>query len=144
MNIQSILATKGVHVRTVRPEQSIREAIVLFVTHNIGALVVADQRGRVVGLLAERDIIRAAPQYDQLLSTPVQAMMNRDVITVTPQDDLWSVAKTMTEKRLRHLPVVHEGKLVGIVSIGDVVKAQLDQYRGTIDTMELQLLTVQV
>lgn len=144
MNIQSILATKGVHVRTIRPEQSIREAIVLFVTHNIGALVVADQRGRVVGLLAERDIIRAAPQYDQLLSTPVQAMMSRDVITVTPQDDLWSVANTMTEKRLRHLPVVHRGKLIGIVSIGDVVKAQLDQYRGTIDTMEIQLLTVQV
>jgi CBS domain-containing protein len=144
MNIQSILATKGVHVMTIRPEQSIREAIVLFVTHNIGALVVADQRGRVVGLLAERDIIRAAPHYDQFLSTPVQAMMNRDVITVTPHDDLWSVAKAMTEKRLRHMPVVHEGKLEGIVSIGDVVKAQLDQYRGTIDTMEIQLLTIQV
>lgn len=141
MNIQSILATKGAYVRTIRPEQCIREAIVAFVTYNIGALVVADQRGHVVGLLAERDMIRAALDYEQFLETPVQDMMSRRVITVTPQDDLWSVANTMTEKRLRHLPVVDHGKLVGIVSIGDVVKAQLNQYRGTIDTMEIQLLT---
>lgn len=140
MNIQTILATKGAHVIAIRPEQAIREAVVLFVRHNIGALVVLDDAGQLIGLLSERDIIRAAPLNEAIFSQPVRAVMSRDIITVVPQDDLMSVANTMTEMRMRHLPVVDQGRLVGIVSIGDVVKAQRDHYHGEVDTLQIQLL----
>src|SRR5262249_35241818 len=122
MNIQHILATKSAHVITIRPEQTIREALGLFIKHNIGALVVLDDAGHLIGLLSERDIIRAAPMNEAIFSQPVHEVMTRDPITAVPQDDLMSVANTMTEMRMRHLPVVEQGRLVGIVSIGDVVK----------------------
>jgi CBS domain-containing protein len=140
MNIQHILATKGAHVITIRPEQLIREALVLFIQHNIGALVVLDDAGHLLGMLSERDIIRAAPGNEAIFSQPVSAVMTRDILTVVPQDDLMSVAHTMTERRMRHLPVVDQGRLVGIVSIGDVVKAQRDHYYGTVETLQTQLL----
>ena len=140
MNIQHILATKGAHVITIRPEQVIREALGLFIRHNIGALVVLDDAGHLIGLLSERDILRAAPMNEAIFSQPVREVMTREPITAVPQDDLMSVANTMTEMRMRHLPVVDQGRLVGIVSIGDVVKAQRDQYRGEVDTLQTQLL----
>jgi CBS domain-containing protein len=140
MNIQHILATKGAHVTTIRPEQTIREALGLFIRHNIGALVVLDDAGHLIGLLSERDIIRAAPMNEAIFSQPVHEVMTRDPITAVPQDDLMSVANTMTEMRIRHLPVVDQGRLVGIVSIGDVVKTQRDQYRGEVETLQTQLL----
>jgi CBS domain-containing protein len=140
MNIQSILATKGAHVITIRPDQAVREALLLFIRHNIGALVVLDDTGHLLGLLLERDIIRAAPRNEAIFSQPVSVVMTRDIITVVPQDDLMSVAHTMTEMRMRHLPVMDQGRLVGIVSIGDVVKAQRDHYYGEVETLQTQLL----
>jgi len=140
MNIHSILATKGAHVMAIRPEQTIREALVLFVRHNIGALVVLDDTGQLIGILSERDIIRAAPMNEAIFAQSVSAVMTREIITAVPQDDLMSVANTMTEMRIRHLPVVDQGRLVGIVSIGDVVKAQRDHYHGEVDTLQTQLL----
>ena len=144
MNIQHVLATKGAHVITIRPEQTIREALDLFIRHNIGALVVLDEAGQLIGVLSERDIIRAAPMNEAIFSQPVHAVMTRDIITVVPQDALMSVANTMTEMRMRHLPVVDQGRLVGIVSIGDVVKAQRDQYRGEVETLQTQLLADEI
>ena len=144
MNIQHILATKGAHVLTIRPEQAIREALDLFIKHNIGALVVLDEAGHLIGLLAERDILRAAPMNETIFSQPVRAVMTREPITAVPQDDLMSVATTMTDMRIRHVPVVDQGRLVGIVSIGDVVKAQRDQYRGEVETLQTQLLADEI
>lgn len=140
MNIQSILAVKGVHVVTVRPEQLVREALVSLIKHNIGALVVVNPNGHPIGILSERDIIRAVATHEEIFAQPIRAHMTRDVITGTPQDDLAAVAHTMTEKRIRHVPVVDDrGKLVGIVSIGDVVKAQRDRYQGEVYTLEIQV-----
>jgi len=136
--------TKGAHVITIRPEQVIREALVLFIRHNIGALVVLDDAGQLIGILSERDIIRAAPMNEAIFSQLVREVMTRDPITAVPQDDLMSVANTMTEMRIRHLPVVDQGRLVGIVSIGDVVKAQRDQYHGEVETLQTQLLADQI
>ena len=140
MNVARLLATKGRGVITVRPEQSIREAMALLAQHNIGALIAVDEAGQPVGILSERDIVRRLVKNEQLFSLPVRAIMTSHVITGVPQDDLKSVVNTMTEKRIRHLPVVEQGKLIGIVSIGDVVKAQRDQYEGQVDTLHTQIL----
>jgi len=135
MQISNILAKKGGGVVTVGPTQTIREAIALLVSNRIGALVVVDA-GRVVGLLSERDIIRAAAQNEALFGDPVSRIMTTDVIVAHPGDDLRAVEHTMTVKRFRHLPIMDRGELVGIVSIGDVVKAALDEYEGVIETLE--------
>jgi CBS domain-containing protein len=140
MNIKSILATKGVNIVTIRPEQSIREAIALLAKYNIGALVAVDDNNRPVGILSERDITRSLAKDENIFSLAVYELMTKNVITALPQDDLKSVANTMTEKRIRHLPVVERSQLIGIISIGDVVKAQRDQYKGEVDTLQTQIL----
>ena len=141
MNIQSILAKKGNNVVTIRPQQTIRDAIATLRTNNIGALVVINTGGQPIGILSERDIIRVAATDEAIFPLPVSALMTREVIVGMPHDDLEAVAHTMTEKRIRHVPVVDQGKLVGIVSIGDVVKAQRDQYQGELYTLQIQILT---
>jgi len=139
MNIASLLASKGGNVITVGPQESIRSALGLLAQHNIGALVVVEGRGP-VGIVSERDIVRALARTESILVQPIAAIMTREVIIGTPQDDLIAVGNTMTERRIRHLPVVEGGRLVGIVSIGDVVKAQRDQYQGEVDTLQFQIL----
>ncbi|OGK99250.1 MAG: hypothetical protein A3E31_07900 [Candidatus Rokubacteria bacterium RIFCSPHIGHO2_12_FULL_73_22] len=143
MNIASILATKGAQAVTVRPELSVREALGLLARHNIGALIVVEGADRPVGILSERDIVREAARNESVFDRTVAEIMTRDVITGQAQDDLLVVAHTMTEKRIRHLPVVEQGRLVGIVSIGDIVKAQRDHYQGEVDTLQAQLLADQ-
>ncbi|MGQ4809369.1 Inosine-5'-monophosphate dehydrogenase [Candidatus Entotheonellaceae bacterium PAL068K] len=139
MNIQSILAIKGTHVVTIHPQQSIREALTTLVTHNIGALVVVNNVGLPVGILSERDIILTAATNEAVFSQSVGSIMTREVVTGVPEDDLEAVAHTMTEKRIRHIPVVEQERLLGIVSIGDIVKAQRDQYQGELYTLQTQL-----
>ncbi len=140
MNIGNILATKGSKVITIHPEQSLKEAIALLTQNKIGALVVVDAQNKPIGILSERDVIHAADRNgDTVFKQTVKDNMTTHVISATPHDDLQAVLKTMTEKRFRHMPVLDEGKLAGIVSIGDVVKAQLDEYRGAIDTLQSQL-----
>lgn len=140
MNISSLLTSKGTNVITIRPDQTVRQALGLLAEHNIGALVVVDATPQPVGILSERDIVRAAARNERVFAEPVAALMTKNVVLGLPQDDLSSVGNTMTERRIRHLPVVEGGKLVGIVSIGDVVKAQRDQYLGEVETLQTQLL----
>jgi CBS domain-containing protein len=140
MNIGHILATKGTKVVTIQPDRSVREALSLLAQHNIGALVVVDAKAQPVGILSERDIVRQAARREDIFMLTVGAIMTTDVVTALPQDDLLSVAHTMTEHRIRHLPVVESGKLVGVVSIGDIVKAQRDEYEGEVDTLQTQIL----
>lgn len=140
MKINSILSKKSGEIITVAPGQKIREALVLLAQHNIGALVVVDENVKVIGILSERDVVRMATKRDNVSDMHVKDVMTRDVIVGVPQDDLMTVANTMTEKRFRHLPIVDGERLVGIVSIGDVLKAQRDQYQGEIDTLETHIL----
>ncbi|HZY45884.1 MAG TPA: CBS domain-containing protein [Anaerolineae bacterium] len=140
MNIGNILATKGSRVITIHPEQSLKEAIALLTQHQIGALVVVDKAGKPVGILTERDIVHAADRSGEaMLKHAVKDVMTKNVVIATPHDELQSVLKTMSDRRFRHMPVMDEGQLAGIISIGDVVKAQLDEYRGAIDTLQSQL-----
>ena len=142
MKIENILATKGTKVVTVRAGQSLKEAIDLLVEFNIGALVVMNETeaGKLVGIISERDLIRAVARGEDIQTRRVSEVMTRKVIVASPQDDLESVMQTMTFKRFRHLPVLDKGKLIGIVSIGDIVKAQLGELRGEIETLETQII----
>jgi CBS domain-containing protein len=139
MNIASILARKGGKVVTCGSQQSIRQALTLLAEHNIGALVVVDETGAPTGMLSERDVVREAARDERLFGRTVGELMTRDVIVGVPEDDLRSVRHTMTERRIRHVPVVADARLVGIVSIGDIVKAELDQYLGEVDTLQMQV-----
>jgi CBS domain-containing protein len=139
MNVASILGRKGGKVVTCRPEQSIRQALSLLAEHNIGALVVVDALGVPAGIVSERDIVREAARDERLFARTVGEIMTRDVVVGVPEDDLRAVRDTMTERRIRHLPVVADGRLVGIVSIGDIVKAERDQYLGEVDTLQIQV-----
>ena len=140
MNIASLLARKGSKVITVHHEQTVRQAVEVLAGHNIGALVVVDRAARAVGILSERDIVRAAARNERVFADRVESIMTKDVIIGLPHDDLASVGHTMTERRIRHLPVMEGGQLVGMVSIGDVVKAQRDQYQGEVETLQTQIL----
>lgn len=140
MTIASILARKGVKVVTIRPEQTLREALAMLAHHAIGALVVTDATGTLVGILSERDIVREAVRNERFFDLGVSAIMTKTVITGQPSDDLSAVAMTMTNKRFRHLPVLDGGKLVGVISLGDVMKAQRDEYLGEVDTLQTQII----
>ena len=140
MKVRNILATKKGHIITIPPNEPVRRAIALLVEHRIGALLVVDEGGNLVGILSERDIMRTAAADEQLFDLPVDAIMTHDVIVGMPQDDVIAVAHTMLEKRFRHLPIVDESRLIGIISIGDVLKTQRDAYRGEMDTLETRLI----
>ena len=139
MQISTILATKGSTVVTVTPDQTVREAVALLVDKRIGAVVVVDDAGRPVGIVSERDVMRELAQNEQRSERTVSRVMTSDVIIARPGDDIKAVSKTMTVRRFRHLPVMDHHELVGIVSIGDVVKAQLDEYEGEIETLQTRV-----
>ena len=141
MTIASLLAKKGPKVVTVQPEQTIRQALALLAEHNIGALVVVDPESRPIGILSERDVVRAAVRDEAVFTKTVSALMTRDVILGLPQDDLESVGRTMTDKRIRHLPVVDQRRLVGIISIGDVVKHRLGEMEHESNALREYILT---
>ena len=136
MNIASILATKGDKVITIRAEQTVREALVVLAQHNIGALVVVDAGFRPTGILSERDVVRAAVKNENVFGLAVSDLMTRDLVLGAPGDDIVAVGQTMVQRRFRHLPVVHGGKLVGMITLGDIVKAERDQYQGEVDTLQ--------
>lgn len=136
MNIASILATKGDKVVTIRPEQSIREALGVLAQHNIGCLVVVDENRRPVGMLSERDVVRTVVKNEAVFTLTVNQLMTRNLILGTPGDDIAAAGSTMLERRIRHLPVMDGGKLIGIVTIGDILKAQRDTLLGEVDTLQ--------
>jgi CBS domain-containing protein len=125
MTVAEILRTKGAKVITIRPESSVEEAIRSLVGNGVGSLVVVDGQERVVGMVTERDILREnARRFDALAGRTVRELMTEDVLIGFVDDSLDYVMTLMTEKRIRHLPIMTQGKLVGLVSIGDLVKAK--------------------
>lgn len=128
MNVETILRSKGRNVVTVAPDARISAAVALLRRHGIGALVVTGEGGSVVGILSERDVVHAlADQADKALTLDVAQLMSRHVVTCKPGDSIADLMGLMTQRRIRHLPVVERGQLSGIVSIGDVVKNRLDE-----------------
>jgi CBS domain-containing protein len=136
MKISDILRHKGASVVTIAPAEAVTDLLSKLVEHRIGALVVVDDGG-VAGIVSERDVVRQLAELGaDLLSATVADIMTSDVLTCDAQDSVDSVAATMTERRIRHMPVIADGELVGIVSIGDVVLnriQQLEQDRGQLE-----------
>jgi CBS domain-containing protein len=128
MKIRDVLVVKGSSVEVVTPDATLREVVSSLAAHRIGALVVSGADGAVVGIVSERDVVRslAADGHDAL-SRPVRDVMSTPVTTCSADDDVVALMSTMTDQRIRHVPVVDDGRLEGIVSIGDVVKSRLDQ-----------------
>lgn len=132
MMLQEILRNKSATIHTIAPDATLEEALQTLVQFNIGSLVVCEPNfggipGPMLGIITERDILRAcaahkAPLAEQL----VEEVMTSDVCTASPNDSVPEVMGELTERRIRHMPVMESGKLVGIISIGDVVKAQHD------------------
>jgi CBS domain-containing protein len=124
MNLGSILRSKGRNVVTIEPERTVLDAMRLLVEHGIGGVVVMRRGHDMVGILTERDVLRlGAEDPRRLATTRVADAMTTELVVATPDDDLGYVMDVMTQKRIRHLPVVERGRLEGIVSIGDVVNA---------------------
>jgi CBS domain-containing protein len=140
MNVGNLLTTKGQPVVTIRPAQSVSDAVSVLAGKGLGALVVVDQEGRPIGIVTERHIVRRLAADGEILIRTVGEIMSRDLLTATPQDELSAVLHVMTERRIRHMPVLDGNALVGIVSLGDVLRFQRDRYRGKADTLETQIM----
>ena len=128
MRVAEILHVKGRHVSTVRSTESVEGAVRKLDEERIGALVVLDRWGKLVGMFSERDVIHALAQNgSEALGYEVHELMTPDVTTCTPGDRLEEVMQIMTVHRVRHLPVIDGKELVGLVSIGDLVKFRLEE-----------------
>ncbi len=128
MQISTLLKSKGSFVATIDGDASLADAVEALRSHGVGALVVSADGQRIDGILSERDVVRAlAGNVEQLLHQPVRSIMTAVVATCTPDSDVEALMSTMTERRIRHVPVVAEGDLAGIVSIGDVVKNRIEE-----------------
>lgn len=128
MNVETILHSKGRRVATVRADAPIAKAVELLRRNGVGALVVSDEGDTVDGIVSERDIVLGLFSHGgDLLTCPVSEVMTRDVVTCDPGDSVGELMAEMTNRRIRHFPVVADGRLCGIVSIGDLVKSRLDE-----------------
>lgn len=128
MNVESILKVKGHAVETIRPDAPFELAVHLLATKGIGALVVTADGRRVEGVLSERDVVRGLVRYgNRLPDVRVSAVMSRTPPTCSPDTSIRDAMAEMTRTRHRHLPVVRDGVLCGLLSIGDVVKSRLEE-----------------
>jgi CBS domain-containing protein len=128
MKVSNLLATKGHDVATISQERSVRDAVALLKERGIGALVVTGAKSPIAGMFSERDVVRAlANAGEGALDQKVAELMSAEVTVCSTSTELNELMTTMTERRIRHVPVVDDGRLAGLVSIGDVVKARLEE-----------------
>jgi CBS domain-containing protein len=128
MTVKAILAVKGGDVLTIDPTSNVGVAAKLLAERRIGALVVTGPDKRVVGIISERDIVRALAERGPAVNdAPLTEVMTRKVVTCAPTDTISSLMERMTTGKFRHLPVIEQGRLAGVVSIGDVVKHRLHE-----------------
>ena len=128
MRIEAVLQQKGQAVASIRPEATVREALTELALHGIGALVVSNDGRTPAGMMSERDVVRALDRSGaDILDGPVSSIMSEDLQTCSPEDEVETLMAIMTRYRIRHVPVLRDGVLAGIVSIGDVVKNRMDE-----------------
>jgi CBS domain-containing protein len=142
MTVSILLAAKGREVTSIEPGVTMKSAMALLAEKRIGAALVLGADHRIVGILSERDIVRAiAERGAAALDEPVSRSMTRKVSTCTESETIASLMERMTEGKFRHLPVVDQGRLVGIISIGDVVKHRLQEMERDSAAMRDDILT---
>ena len=128
MHIHDVLQSKGSNaVETIAPDAPVRDLVSRLAERNIGALVVSSDGETALGIVSERDVVRHLPDGPDVLDAPVSSIMTSDIQVCDLDDSLEQLMATMTEHRIRHVPVVRDGKLVGLVSIGDAVKQRMSQ-----------------
>jgi CBS domain-containing protein len=127
MRISDVLRAKGDEVITVSPDIKVRELVDLLAEHNIGAVVVAADATDVHGIVSERDVVRRLVAGPEVLEQPVESIMTTEVHSCEPHETVDSLMRLMTEQRIRHVPVMADGRLSGIISIGDVVKSRIGE-----------------
>lgn len=128
MRISDVIRRKGDKVVTVRSDETVQRLLELLEQHHIGALVVSDDGSAVAGIVSERDVVRhLRADGPGVLGQPVSTIMTSEVQTCTPEDGIEDLARVMTDRRFRHVPVVVDGQLIAIVSIGDIVKWRIDE-----------------
>jgi CBS domain-containing protein len=126
--VSSVLKHKGHDVVTVAPQQTVAWVVKVLAQNRIGAVPVINEEGQLIGIISERDIIRGMSEHaDAVMTLPVDQLMTRDVKICSSEDQLVDLMEVMTLQRIRHLPVIQNGALHGIVSIGDVVKQRLEE-----------------
>jgi CBS domain-containing protein len=126
--VVEVLRSKGTNIVSISPTATLHEAAVLLKEHRIGAVLVLDSEGLTSGILSERDIVSSiAKQGATALAATVQSVMSTNVVTCSSNDTLEQLMTLMTEHRIRHLPVVDDSQLVGVISIGDVVKRRISE-----------------
>jgi CBS domain-containing protein len=137
MRISDVIRRKGDLVLTVRSDDTVPRLLEILDEHRIGAVVVSDDGGATVaGIVSERDVVRHLHRDGaEVLGQVVSQIMTRDVATCTPDDGIDNLARTMTERRVRHVPVVVDGRLRAIVSIGDIVKHRIDELQAERDQL---------
>ena len=126
-------------VVTISPDATVRELIALLAEHNVGALVVSDDGEHVSGIVSERDVVRQLHSDTDVLERPVSQIMTTDVRTCSANDGVTDLMPVMTEHRIRHVPVVADGRLTGIISIGDVVKSRIGELEFERDQLDTYL-----
>ena len=137
MQVKEILARKGTRVWTIHETSTIRDAVQLLATHGIGALVLLNERSQVSGIISERDIVRAlAAHGSDIENDLVSTYATRELIVADIEDDTEGLMNVMTESRIRHVPILTDGVLAGIISIGDVVKACVLELEGENRTLK--------
>jgi len=130
MRISDVIRRKGDEVVTLRSDATVRQLLEALEQHHIGAVVVSDDGSAVSGIVSERDVVRHLHTDGVgVLTQTVAMIMTSDVHTCTPEDSIEDLAEVMTERRFRHIPVVSDGRLVAIVSIGDIVKGRIDELK---------------
>ena len=128
MNVKTILAAKGGDIVCIEPTADLAAAVKLLTTHRIGTVVIRGAGGRLGGILSERDIVSAISEHGAAaLTLPVSQVMTRNVATCGEDDSIASIMERMTAGKFRHMPVVAKGELIGLVSIGDVVKQRVGE-----------------
>ncbi len=142
MTVKAIVSRKGSDVVTIEPTVDLAAAVKLMSERRIGAVVIIDVDRRVAGILSERDIVRAlARRGPAVLGETVEAVMTRKVVTCTQDDTVGAIMEQMTAGKFRHLPVVEDGRLAAIISIGDVVKHRLEEVERESDALREYIAT---
>lgn len=137
MLVSQILRNKGSAVFTCRPQETVAAAAALLCTRKVGAMVIVDELDNVVGILSERDIVRVvAESGERALSQPISSCMTCDVIFAAPHESANDLLGRMTDRRIRHLPVLAQGRLGGIISIGDLVKFKISEIQAEADGLK--------